>query len=239
MKTKDYYTILENLIRNLRKFFNKEGYKKAVIGISGGIDSAVVACIAVLALGKENVIGVSMPGPYTSEETFSDAATLMNDLDIVKKEISIVNIYNAYKSSTELSEISKNKADENLFARIRGNILMWLANENNALVLATGNKTEAMMGYCTLYGDTVGAVEVIGNLYKKDVYGIAKVLSKYKWIPESIITRPPSAEIKPNQTDEDDLGITYEKLDSILERIENNQFKRDLCAPNLSIEEEI
>ncbi len=244
---KSYHQTIGTMTNNLRKFFERAGFRKAVVGISGGIDSALVVCIAVLTLGRENVIGVTMPGAFTSEETKADALEIIKRLGIRGFTLPIADVVAEFHEAMDSAKPSPRKlgtkADENLLARVRGTMLMWVANEYDALVLATGNKTEAMMGYCTLYGDTVGAVEVIGNLYKRDVYDLARFINDCgtmggKVIPESVFTRPPSAEIKPGQTDEADLGITYDELDSILERIEAAQFKRDLCSPNLPIEEE-
>lgn len=238
--------LFDKLSNNLKEFVHSRGFEKVVIGVSGGIDSAVVLCLAHAAFGTNNVIAVTMPSKHTSGETLKDAYELAKNLGINNMRILVIEpLMRMYVSEFEAfmkPKLSK-LPHENLQARIRGNILMTVANQENALVLATGNKTEAMMGYCTLYGDTVGAVEVIGNLYKCQVYKLAKeinweqlVLDKENTIPQSIIDRPPSAELSDGQTDEEDMGISYEQLDKILMRIEDNAFKLEQCPPALSID---
>jgi NAD+ synthetase len=224
---------------NLKKFVNGRGFNRVTVGVSGGIDSAVVLCIAQAAFGPDNVDAFTMPSATTSKETLADAHKLCKNLSVGLVEHSISKLIGEYRSTFSQTGGMFGIAVENIQARIRGNILMSYANQENALVLATGNKTEALMGYCTLYGDTVGAVEVIGNLYKCQVYELANEINScypVDVIPQSIITRPPSAELSEGQTDEEDMGITYEKLDKILMRIEDNAFKLEQCPPALKID---
>jgi len=195
-----------------------------VIGIAGGVDSAVVTVLAVEALGKENVIGVFLPGPYTSSVSEEGAKGLAVNLGIKLLEIPITS---AFESLQEIlaKEISlAGVVAENLQARLRGVILMAIANALGALVLCPGNKAEIAMGYNTLYGDTVGALAPLGDLLKEDVYALAREINAAgkTIIPEEVIRRPPSAELRPNQRDEDDLP-PYAVLDPFLrEFLEKN-----------------
>ncbi len=209
---------IQALTLGIKDFFHKQGFKKAVLGMSGGIDSALVGVLAVRALGKENVSAVMMPSKYTSKESTNDAKELCKNLEIDSQIISINPIHKIYSENIfkEKKENSDDTADQNIQARIRGNILMALANKNNWLVLATGNKSESAVGYCTLYGDTIGALAPIGDILKTDVYKIANHLNKNNIIiPQAIIDKTPSAELKPNQKDQDDLP-SYEVLDKII-----------------------
>jgi len=250
MKLKGLGDVGDKLKNNLRRFVVDRGFSKVVVGVSGGIDSAVVLCLAQAAFGSDNVFAVTMPSTSTSEDTLNDAHRIARNLGVFITEINIENAACEMFSAITHSELECNVdsvwskdldnelALENVQARVRGSILMGIANRSNALVLATGNKTESMMGYCTLYGDTVGAVEVLGNLYKCQVYEMAHEINKKNYgdaIPQSIIDRPPSAELSDGQTDEKDMGISYEKLDRILMRIEKNKFKLEQCPPALDI----
>ncbi len=209
--------IVQALTLGIKDFFYKQGFKKAVLGMSGGIDSALVGALAVKALGKENVHAVMMPSKYTSKQSTNDAKELCKNLQITSQVIGISAIHKVY--SENIFKEKKETTDttqQNIQARIRGNILMALANKNNWLVLATGNKSEAAVGYCTLYGDTVGALAPIGDIFKTNVYKIANHLNKNNiLIPQIIIDKAPSAELKPNQKDQDDLP-SYEVLDKII-----------------------
>jgi NAD+ synthase (glutamine-hydrolysing) len=210
--------ILSALTLGLKDYFQKLGFRKAVLGLSGGIDSAVVAALAVNALGPENVTGVLMPSVYTSRRSITDAMALAGNLGIKTRKIPIKNIYAVFlkelKAGRPRGKVSLTM--QNLQARIRGNVLMALANTNNWLVLTTGNKSEIALGYCTLYGDTAGAIAPISDLLKTEVYRLAAVINRIKpIIPRAILKRPPTAELKPGQKDQDDLP-PYPELDAII-----------------------
>lgn len=211
--------ILKALILATRDYIGKNGFKKVVLGLSGGIDSALTAVIAAFAAGKSNVAAIVMPSIYSSQESIADAEKLSSNLGIKTITIPISNIYTSYlenlKKIFRHEEINVTK--ENIQARIRGNILMAAANENNWLVLSTGNKSEISVGYCTLYGDMVGGFSPIKDVYKTNVYSICKFINKKysNLIPERILTKAPSAELKPGQKDEDKLP-PYNLLDPVL-----------------------
>jgi NAD+ synthase (glutamine-hydrolysing) len=194
----------------IRDYFKKTGFTKAFIGLSGGIDSALVAVLAAEALKPENVYGILMPSKYSSDGSIQDSKILADNLKIQSQQIAIEKILENFLGSAGLSELTL--AEENLQARIRGSLLMALANENKALVLATGNKSEFAVGYSTLYGDMCGALAPIGDLWKTQVWELAKICPE---IPQSIIDKPPSAELRPNQLDCDSLP-DYALLDQIL-----------------------
>jgi len=207
------------LVVGLRDYINKNGFKKVVIGLSGGIDSSLTACIAVDALGKENVKGVLMPSQYTSKESIEDALELAKNLDIETFTIPIKNIFDIYLE--EFQEIFKglkpDTTEENLQARIRGNILMALSNKFGWIVIATGNKSEMSVGYSTLYGDMVGGFAVLKDVLKTKVYELSYYRNSIsKVIPDRVLTKPPSAELRPNQTDEAEL-LPYPILDQIIQ----------------------
>ncbi|GIW47664.1 MAG: hypothetical protein KatS3mg078_1541 [Deltaproteobacteria bacterium] len=198
----------------------KNGFKKVVIGLSGGIDSSLVAVIATEALGKENVIGVSMPSRYSSESSITDAQLLSKNLGIELLSIPIEKAFSAYLDT--LSDVFRGKeqdvTEENIQARIRGNILMALSNKFGWLVLTTGNKSEMSVGYCTLYGDMVGGFAVLKDVPKTFVYRLSEFYNRWKGrevIPKSVLEKPPSAELRPGQKDTDTLP-PYEVLDPIL-----------------------
>ncbi|MDF2548990.1 MAG: nadE [Chlamydiales bacterium] len=206
------------LVMGIRDYFQKCGFTKACLGLSGGIDSALVAALAVRALGKENVVGFALPSRYSSKESFDDAENLAKALGIQLEEISIEPLFHAYLDT--LSPHFQNKpadvTEENLQARIRGMLLMALANKHGYLVLSTGNKSEWAMGYSTLYGDLVGAISPIGDLLKHEVYHLARHLNHLQpAIPEHTFTRPPSAELAPNQKDSDSLP-DYDIVDHVV-----------------------
>ncbi|MEK6728164.1 MAG: NAD+ synthase, partial [Candidatus Omnitrophota bacterium] len=206
------------LALGLRDYVTKNGFKKVVIGLSGGIDSALVAVLAVDALEAENVIGVFMPSRYSSPESETDATGLARNLGIKLLNISIEQIYKIYLMVLEphFLEAKKNIAEENLQARIRGNILMALSNKFGWLVLTTGNKSEMSTGYATLYGDMAGGFAVIKDVPKMLVYKLARYRNALSFlIPQRVITKEPTAELKPNQKDTDTLP-PYETLDRIL-----------------------
>ena len=206
------------LVLGTRDYVHKCRFEKALVGLSGGIDSAVVAAIAVEALGAENVLGVSMPGPYSSEGSIADAKAVAQNLGIEMKTIPISGVFDAYLATLK-PVFGSRKADvteENVQARIRGNYLMALSNKFGSMVLSTGNKSELAVGYCTLYGDMAGGLAVISDVPKLMVYELAKFINRQRQIiPRETIEKPPSAELRPNQKDEDSLP-PYDVLDRIL-----------------------
>ncbi|HXU21165.1 MAG TPA: NAD+ synthase [Verrucomicrobiae bacterium] len=217
------------LVVGTRDYVRKCGFREVVIGLSGGIDSALVAAIATDALGKENVLGVSMPGPYSSKGALVDAAQLAQNLDIRYRVLPIEDVFQAYRKT--LCDIFKGQkedvCEENIQARIRGNLLMALSNKFGAMVLSTGNKSEYAVGYSTLYGDMAGGLAVISDVPKSMVWELARFVNRDRErIPDSSITKIPSAELRPNQTDQDTLP-PYDILDRILKA-----YVEDLRSPD-------
>lgn len=209
----------------LKKYAERAGFTDAVIGLSGGIDSSVVAVMAVHAFGAEHVHGVLLPGPYSSDHSVRDAQELADNLGIETCTISVCEPYEAFANvlanacGGELSGL----ASQNTQARCRMVCLMALSNAHNWMLVNTGNKSEACMGYSTLYGDTAGAFAPMGGLYKTDVYAVARWVNaqaeaagKVAPIPSNVLTKPPSAELAPDQEDEKSLGVDYPTLDAIL-----------------------
>jgi NAD+ synthase/NAD+ synthase (glutamine-hydrolysing) len=221
------------LVLGTRDYVRKCGFKKVVLGLSGGIDSALTAAIAVDALGKENVIGVSMPGPYSSQGSIDDAAELAKNLGIRFEMVRIGQVFDSYLSALHpvFGDLPPDVTEENVQARIRGAALMAISNKFSALVLTTGNKSELGVGYCTLYGDMCGGLAVISDVPKTLVYRLAGyVNSRVPLIPESTIEKAPSAELRPNQKDSDSLP-PYDVLDTILEAyVEDNQAPEVIAA---------
>lgn len=216
------------LVVGTRDYVRKCGFRKAVVGLSGGIDSALVVKIAVDALGRENVLGVSMPGPYSSEGSRTDARRLADNLGIEMLVLPIEEVFQSYRSvlSRSFADRTEDVTEENIQARIRGNLLMALSNKFSSLVLSTGNKSEMAVGYCTLYGDMAGGLAVISDVPKTMVYALADVVnSDNEVIPREIIAKAPSAELRANQTDQDTLP-PYEVLDRILKA-----YVEDLRSP--------
>jgi len=207
------------LVLGTRDYMRKCGFQKAIIGLSGGIDSALTAVIAADAVGAENVIGVGMPGPYSSPGSIDDARTLAKNLGIRFELLSINRAFEAYRDT--LREVFAGKkedvTEENIQSRARGTLLMALSNKFGAIVLSTGNKSELGVGYCTLYGDMVGGLAVISDVPKTLVYRLSRyVNSRHPVIPEATLEKPPSAELRPDQKDSDSLP-PYETLDAVLE----------------------
>lgn len=258
-------SVYEALILGLKDYIKKCGFSKVVLGLSGGIDSAVVCCLAKKAIGNSNVLGVTMPGPYSSKGSIEDSRKIANNLGIQFKIIPISSIYKTYiKSLTEPLKLN-NEIDvtlENIQARIRGNILMALSNKYGYLVLSTGNKSELAVGYCTLYGDMSGGLAVISDVPKTMVYKLAHFINhRSKVIPEEIIKKKPSAELKPDQKDQDflpeydildqilnyyvdegyslenilDLNFNPEIVKWIVNAVNRNEYKRRQVAPGLKV----
>jgi NAD+ synthase/NAD+ synthase (glutamine-hydrolysing) len=253
------------LVLGTRDYVTKCGFKRALIGLSGGIDSALTAAIAVDALGADNVIGVAMPSAYSSEHSVSDARELARNLGIRFEIVPIGEIFDKYRSTLApiFANLPEDVTEENIQSRIRGNILMAMSNKFGSLVLTTGNKSELGVGYCTLYGDMVGGLAVISDVPKTMVYRLSRYVNSRKpVIPQSTLEKPPSAELRPDQKDSDTLP-DYEELDNILEdyiedyrtaeqiagergydvnlvravvrMIERSEYKRQQAAPGLKI----
>lgn len=251
------------LVLGLRDYMAKCGFKKVVIGISGGIDSAVVAAIACEAIGAKNVMGVLMPSPFTSRASVDDAQKLISNLGMLACMFPIGDIYESYRRALGYSDDKKvTLVEENIQARIRGNILMAVSNREGALVLSTGNKSELSTGYCTLYGDMAGGFALISDVPKTMVFALAKHLNRdAELIPNEIIVKPPSAELKPNQKDTDSLPDYYELdpiisayvedrlgiekivakgfsrglVEKVIRMIDRNEYKRRQAAPGVKI----
>lgn len=253
------------LVLGTRDYVRKCGFRKVVIGLSGGVDSALVATIAADALGPENVTGVSMPGPFSSEGSVTDAKCLSKKLGIKLLTLPIGDTFESYgKALADIfAGLPLDVTEENLQARIRGNLLMAFSNKFGALVLSTGNKSEMAVGYCTLYGDMAGGLAVISDVPKTMVYELAKFASRStRRIPDAIFTKPPSAELRPNQTDQDSLppydvldrilksyvedlhspeeiaqhyGFSLELVQSVARQVDRNEYKRKQAPPGLKI----
>jgi NAD+ synthase (glutamine-hydrolysing) len=223
--------IYSALVLGIKDYFKKCGLKNTILGISGGIDSAIVAVLAVHALGSENVRGIAMPSQYSTDHSLKDAKDLMENINSKLDIIQIKEIFNNYVDV--LTPYFENKGsditEENLQARIRGNYLMAFSNKLGNLVLTTGNKSEISVGYCTMYGDMCGGLNPIGDLYKTTVYELAKYINRdEEIIPWNIITKEPSAELRPDQKDSDSLP-PYEILDGILKyHLEDNLEEEDI-----------
>lgn len=256
-------SIYQALTLGVHDYFYKTGGRQAIIGLSGGIDSALVACIAVSALGAENVLGVFLPSQYTSAASREDSVVLAKNLNIRLIEIPIEKIFQSYLQELKpvFGQTSPDVTEENIQSRIRGNLLMALANKYQAYVLNTGNKTELALGYCTMYGDMCGALAVISDLSKLDVYKVAGYFNETAErliIPERIFTKIPTAELAPGQVDPFDytivsplvdliindqktpaeliqMGYATDLVNDIFERIKFAEFKRRQAAPGLKI----
>lgn len=226
-------SVYKALLLGMRDYMRKCGFKEAIVGLSGGIDSAVVVTLAADALGPENVHAIAMPGPYSSPGSVRDAEDLAKRLGVEFRVIPISSIFDGYLHTLKASFEGRaaDVTEENIQARIRGNILMALSNKLGAMVLSTGNKSELAVGYCTLYGDMAGGLSVIADLPKTMVYALARYLNReQERIPRSCIEKPPSAELKPNQKDQDTLP-PYDTLDLILKGIiEDRLSPRDIAA---------
>jgi len=224
--------VYQALQLGVRDYVGKCGFRKVLVGLSGGIDSSLVATIAADALGPQNVLGVSMPGPYSSPGSIRDAQALAANLGIDFRVIPIAPLFESYLTTLDpvFDGLPPDVTEENLQARIRGNILMALSNKFGALLLSTGNKSELAVGYCTLYGDMAGGLAVIADVPKILVYELARQVNRAgERIPQACLEKPPSAELRPNQTDQDTLP-PYEVLDVILKSyIEENWSAKEIC----------
>jgi NAD+ synthetase len=216
------------LVLGLRDYTGKCGFQSVVLGLSGGIDSAVTACLAVAALGRENVLGVSMPSQFSSKGSLEDARELARNLGIRWETIPIQDVFEQFKRELQpiFHGLREDTTEENIQARIRGTTLMALSNKLGHMLLTTGNKSELAVGYCTLYGDMNGGLGVIADVPKTMVYELARHINesgnrkegRQRFpIPESSLTKPPSAELRPNQTDQDTLP-PYDVLDAVIKR---------------------
>lgn len=210
-----YDETIDGVVFALKDYCKKTGFRKIVLGLSGGIDSALTAALACKAMGSENVIGITMPSEYSSSGSVDDSVELAKNLGMECLNIPIKPLFNCF-----VDEVQKNKyndlAEENLQSRLRGIILMNYSNRYNALLLSTGNKSEVATGYCTLYGDTCGGLCLLSDIYKTDVYKISERINKDGIIiPQNTITKPPSAELRPNQKDSDSLP-DYDTLDKVI-----------------------
>jgi len=222
------------LVLGTRDYVRKCGFHHVVIGLSGGIDSALTAAIAVDALGAENVIGIGMPSPYSSRGSIDDARELATNLGIRFELLRINSIFDSFGQTLKpvFAGMNEDVTEENIQARIRGTLLMALSNKFRALVLSTGNKSELGVGYCTLYGDMCGGLAIISDVPKTLVFRLAQYVNSRKpVIPQSTLTKPPSAELRPNQKDSDSLP-PYELLDVILEEYVENNKSADEIARN-------
>lgn len=209
--------IFEALSFAFKEFCRVNNFKKAVLGLSGGIDSALTAVILCDAIGAENVLGITMPSKYSTEGSWQDSYDLADNLGMECRTISIKSLFDTFVDSVQ-GQSYCDLAEENLQARLRGNILMSFSNRENRVLVSTGNKSEASVGYCTLYGDTCGGINLISDLYKQEVYALSNwINNKREIIPQNTITKAPSAELRPNQKDQDSLP-EYEVLDDILYR---------------------
>ena len=215
----DEASVYSALVLGTRDYMHKCGFRKAIIGLSGGIDSALTAVIAADAVGPENVIGVGMPGPYSSQGSIDDARALAQNLEIRFELLSINSAYVAYRQTLQpvFAGQKEDVTEENIQSRARGTLLMALSNKLGAIVLSTGNKSELGVGYCTLYGDMVGGLAVISDVPKTLVYRLSEyVNSRRRVIPQATLEKQPSAELRPNQKDSDSLP-PYDILDAVLE----------------------
>lgn len=260
----DMAKLYQALCLGVHDYVSKSGFSNVLLGLSGGIDSALVATIAADALGPEAVLGVALPSPYSSEGSVTDAEKLAGNLGIALRQLPIQSVFEASCSAldTVFTEPMKGITEENLQARLRGNLLMALSNQENRLLLTTGNKSELAVGYCTLYGDMNGGFAPISDLPKTVVYELARWINRNETrIPTDSITKPPSAELRPDQTDQDSLpsydildaildgyivkkqslsdlvnqGYDPEIVDWVLKQVNRNEYKRHQAAPGIKV----
>ena len=233
--------VYQALVLGVRDYLGKNGFPGAIIGLSGGVDSALVLAVAVDALGADKVRAVMMPSPYTADISWIDARDMANRLGVRYDEIPIVDVFSAFRATLALEfdtlpTVNPNDTtEENIQARIRGTLLMALSNKHGSIVLTTGNKSEMAVGYCTLYGDMAGGFAVIKDIAKTLVYRVCHYRNSVsEVIPERILTRAPSAELRPNQTDQDSLP-PYEVLDAIMQMyMEQDRPRAEIIAAGYS-----
>jgi NAD+ synthase (glutamine-hydrolysing) len=229
----DEASVYSALVLGTRDYMHKCGFEKAIVGLSGGIDSALTAVIASSAVGPENVIGVGMPGPYSSQGSIDDARALAKNLGIRFEALPIDQVFEAYRQTLQsvFSGCKEDVTEENLQSRTRGALLMALSNKFGAIVLSTGNKSELGVGYCTLYGDMVGGLAVISDVSKTLVYRLSEYANSLRpVIPRATLEKPPSAELRPGQKDSDSLP-PYEVLDAVLEDyVEDSHSAQQIAA---------
>ena len=258
--------VYEALVVGTRDYIRKCGFTRVLIGLSGGIDSALTAALAVEAVGKENVTGVGMPGPYSSEHSVTDAREMAERLGIRFDVVSITGVYERFlkELAALFHDATPGVTEENLQARLRGMTLMALSNRSGAIVLTTGNKSELAVGYCTLYGDMCGGLAAISDVPKTLVYSLSRIANRRlgNAIPENVFTKPPSAELRPNQKDSDSLpeyavldrilegyieqmwtpgeiaqreGLDLKLVQDIVNKVDRNEYKRQQAAPGLKV----
>lgn len=257
-------TACQAMVLGIRDYLYKTGFSRALLGLSGGIDSAVVCWLAVEALGRENVLGITMPSPYSSPGSVEDSRALAENLGIAFKEIPITNIYQSYRDtlSGHFQGGEEGVTEENIQARARGNILMAFSNKYGGLVLVTGNKSEIAVGYCTLYGDMAGGLSPLADVPKTMVYEVARYINREREIiPRRTLEKPPSAELRPGQLDQDTLppyplldqvlayyveeglsreeiinkGFAADMVNWVVRQVNLNEYKRKQAAPGLKI----
>ena len=260
----DISEIHDAIVLGIKDYFGKLGFSKAILGLSGGIDSAVTAALAQRALGKENVRGLLLPSQFSSSHSIADAQALAENLGIQHDIIEIKDVYEAFMSKVgvHFEGLPFNVTEENIQARVRGTILMSFSNKFGNILLNTSNKSEMAVGYGTLYGDLAGGISVLGDVYKRDVYKLAEYINKDGVIiPTNTITKPPSAELRPDQKDSDslpdydildqilyhyieerkgpqeiiELGFEEALVTRILKMVNRNEFKRHQTAPVLRV----
>ena len=257
-------SVYEALVLGIRDYLGKTGFSKIVLGLSGGIDSALTCCLACAAVGSENVLGISMPSVYSSRGSVEDSRKLAQNLGVAFKVIPIADIQDSYLNglSEHFAENSADTTEENIQARIRGNLLMAFSNKFGHLLLSTGNKSEMAVGYCTLYGDMSGGLSVLSDVPKTLVYQLSEYVNRIREIiPRTIIEKAPSAELKPDQKDQDTLppypildrilagyieeaksadelvaeGLLRETVEWVIRTVNRNEYKRRQAAPGLKV----
>lgn len=236
--SEDISYVYRALVLGIADYLHKTGFRKALVGLSGGIDSSVTAALAAAAMGPENVLGVAMPSRYSSPGSRSDARKLAANLGIAFREIPIEGMFKAYLEAMNGGGPPRGDlAEENVQARIRGNILMFISNREGYLTLTTGNKSEMAVGYCTLYGDMSGGLAVLADVPKVMVYDLARYINRDREIiPADVLVKPPSAELRPGQVDQDSLP-PYEVLDAILQAyIEEEKSAEEIAARGFDLD---